>query len=156
MSSLSSEESANDAIVTNAMRQERKTARKNQKAAAASSAAQPASSYKISLSNSTAYAGHLSSLVFGKIKSLWTAQTSTDNLGLNQLAGMADHLSSVCVQMLSFDLRCCAILLFAVNGVARSKFVTVQSWPFRLSVLTTTILPVNMPWKNATLNTWSP
>lgn len=125
---MSSEESANDAIVTNAMRQERKTARKNQKAAvAASSAAQPASSYKISLSNSTAYAGHLSSLVFGKIKSLWTAQTLTDNLGLNQLAGMADHLSSVCVQMLSFDLRCCAILLFAVNGVARSKFVTVQS-----------------------------
>lgn len=40
--------------------------------------------YRQSLSDS---AGHLSSKVFGKIKSLWSAQTSTFNLGLNQFAG---------------------------------------------------------------------
>lgn len=43
--------------------------------------------YRQQLSNSTAYAGHLSSLVFGKIKSLWSAQASTFELGLNQFAG---------------------------------------------------------------------
>lgn len=43
--------------------------------------------YRQSLSQSTAYAGHLSSMVFGKIKSLWSAQASTFNLGLNQFAG---------------------------------------------------------------------
>lgn len=40
---------------------------------------------RLSLGGTSAYAGHLSSLVFGKIKSLWTAQT-TDHAGLNQLA----------------------------------------------------------------------
>lgn len=45
--------------------------------------------HRLSLGSSTAsaYAGHLSSMVYGKIKSLWTAQTSTANSGLNQLAG---------------------------------------------------------------------
>lgn len=48
--------------------------------------------HRLSLGGTSAYAGHLSSLVFGKIKSLWTAQT-TANDGLNQLAkGMADFL----------------------------------------------------------------
>lgn len=42
---------------------------------------------RLSLGSTSAYAGHLSSLVFGKIKSLWTAQSSTANSGLNQLAG---------------------------------------------------------------------
>lgn len=41
--------------------------------------------YRQSLSNSSA--GQLSSMVFGKIKSLWSAQASTFNLGLNQFAG---------------------------------------------------------------------
>lgn len=36
------------------------------------------------------YAGHLSSLVFGKIKSLWSAQTTTTSAGLNQLAGTTE------------------------------------------------------------------
>lgn len=43
--------------------------------------------HRLSLGSTSAYAGHLSSLVFGKIKSLWTAQASTANSGLNQLAG---------------------------------------------------------------------
>lgn len=43
--------------------------------------------YRQSLSNSSAYAGHLSSMVYGKIKSLWSAQATTFNLGLNQFAG---------------------------------------------------------------------
>lgn len=77
----------NESIVTNiAMRQERKQCRRitNEKLAA----------YRQSLSNSTAYAGHLSSLVFGKIKSLWSAQASTFNLGLNQFAGRTFFLNS--------------------------------------------------------------
>lgn len=45
------------------------------------------SQHRLSLGSTSAYAGHLSSLVFGKIKSLWTAQSSTANSGLNQLAG---------------------------------------------------------------------
>jgi len=49
--------------------------------------AAPPRSHRISLHGTSAYAGHLSSLVFGKIKSLWSAQTSTTNAGLNQLAG---------------------------------------------------------------------
>lgn len=45
--------------------------------------------HRLSLGSSqaSAYAGHLSSMVYGKIKSLWSAQTSTANSGLNQLAG---------------------------------------------------------------------
>lgn len=43
--------------------------------------------HRISLgATPAAYAGHLSSVVFGKIKSLWTVQSSTANSGLNQLA----------------------------------------------------------------------
>lgn len=82
----SSQRGNNESIVTNiAMRQERKQCRRitNEKLAA----------YRQSLSNSTAYAGHLSSLVFGKIKSLWSAQASTFNLGLNQLAGRTFFLN---------------------------------------------------------------
>lgn len=44
--------------------------------------------YRKNLSNSTAYAaGHLSSMVLGKMKSMWSAKASTFNLGLNQFAG---------------------------------------------------------------------
>lgn len=42
---------------------------------------------RLSLGGSTAYAGHLSSIVFGKIKSLWSAHSTIFNSGLNQLAG---------------------------------------------------------------------
>lgn len=38
-------------------------------------------------SSTTAYAGHLGSIVFGKIKSLWSAHSTIFNSGLNQLAG---------------------------------------------------------------------
>lgn len=41
--------------------------------------------HRLSLGGTSAYAGHLSSFVFGKIKSLWTQQT-TASAGLNQLA----------------------------------------------------------------------
>lgn len=48
--------------------------------------------HRLSLGGTSAYAGHLSSLVFGKIKSLWTQQT-TENAGLNQLATGTGFLS---------------------------------------------------------------
>lgn len=54
------------------------------------------SAYRQRLSNSTTYAGHLSSLVYGKIKSLWSAQASTFNLGLNQLAGRTNFKFLAC------------------------------------------------------------
>lgn len=39
--------------------------------------------HRLSLGGTSAYAGHLSSMVFSKIKSLWNA---AENSGLNQLA----------------------------------------------------------------------
>lgn len=44
---------------------------------------------RLSLAGTSVYAGHLSSLVFGKIKSLWSVNSSNSSeAGLNQLAGM--------------------------------------------------------------------
>lgn len=40
---------------------------------------------RFSLGETSAYAGHLGSIVFGKIKSLWSAHSTTFNSGLNQL-----------------------------------------------------------------------
>ncbi|KAH8268728.1 hypothetical protein KR018_000029 [Drosophila ironensis] len=46
---------------------------------------------RLSLAGTSVYAGHLSSLVFGKIKSLWSVNSSNSSeAGLNQLAG-TDH-----------------------------------------------------------------
>ncbi|KAH8373403.1 hypothetical protein KR009_005961, partial [Drosophila setifemur] len=45
---------------------------------------------RLSLAGTSVYAGHLSSLVFGKIKSLWSVNSSNSSeAGLNQLAGTA-------------------------------------------------------------------
>lgn len=64
------------------------------------------------------YAGHLSSLVFGKIKSLWSAQTTTTSAGLNQLAGTTEinlpffyefEFCCCCCVYLQF---CCCFLIF--------------------------------------------
>lgn len=41
---------------------------------------------RLSLNGTSAYAGHLSSMVFSKIKSLWNTTQTTNNAGLNQLA----------------------------------------------------------------------
>ena len=65
-----------DSIVTRRIHQKRTAANEQQ-----------TQKNRLSLGNPSAYAGHLSSLVFGKIKSLWTAQSSTANTGLNLLAG---------------------------------------------------------------------
>ncbi|XP_046867950.1 protein TANC2 isoform X4 [Drosophila willistoni] len=53
---------------------------------------------RLSLAGTSVYAGHLSSLVFGKIKSLWSVNSSNSSeMGLNQLAGsdVLDHHSSL-------------------------------------------------------------
>ncbi|SPP76633.1 protein TANC1 isoform X2 [Drosophila guanche] len=48
---------------------------------------------RLSLAGTSVYAGHLSSLVFGKIKSLWSVNSSNSSeAGLNQLAGGGDAL----------------------------------------------------------------
>lgn len=81
--------------------------------------------YRQSLSNSTAYAGHLSSLVFGKIKSLWSAQASTFNLGLNQFAGRTFYfsLAPVCVFLcVDFD-RCVAGMSL---GITLAKLMVIS------------------------------
>nr|XP_036214254.1 protein TANC1 isoform X1 [Bactrocera oleae] len=46
---------------------------------------------RLSLAGTSVYAGHLSSLVFGKIKSLWSVNSTSSDAGLNQFAGNDDH-----------------------------------------------------------------
>ncbi|XP_039149909.1 protein TANC2 isoform X2 [Drosophila simulans] len=61
---------------------------------------------RLSLAGTSVYAGHLSSLVFGKIKSLWSVNSSNSSeAGLNQLAGSdaIDHHSSFLNEKLQKD-----------------------------------------------------
>ncbi|XP_059217031.1 protein TANC2 isoform X2 [Stomoxys calcitrans] len=46
---------------------------------------------RLSLAGTSVYAGHLSSLVLGKIKSFWSVNSNSSEGGLNQFAG-SDHL----------------------------------------------------------------
>ncbi|XP_046809303.1 protein TANC2 isoform X3 [Lucilia cuprina] len=48
---------------------------------------------RLSLAGTSVYAGHLSSLVLGKIKSLWSVNSNSADGGLNQFTG-SDHLVS--------------------------------------------------------------
>ncbi|XP_067644240.1 protein TANC2 isoform X3 [Eurosta solidaginis] len=47
---------------------------------------------RLSLAGTSVYAGHLSSLVFGKIKSLWSVNSNSSDAGLNQFAGNDDNV----------------------------------------------------------------
>lgn len=42
---------------------------------------------RLSLAGTSVYAGHLSSLVLGKIKSLWSVNSNSTDGGLNQFTG---------------------------------------------------------------------
>lgn len=79
--------------------------------------------HRLSLGGTSAYAGHLSSLVFGKIKSLWTDQTSAND-GLNQLAkGMNLTIAVVIDVSLSFFFR----LMFGLECVFL-KIIRFRVW----------------------------
>lgn len=58
---------------------------------------------RLSLAGTSVYAGHLSSLVFGKIKSLWSVNSSNSSeAGLNQLAGTDPPVT---------DSACCTLIV---------------------------------------------
>lgn len=46
---------------------------------------------RLSLAGTSVYAGHLSSLVLGKLKSLWTVNSNSADGGLNQFTGRTFH-----------------------------------------------------------------
>lgn len=77
--------------------------------------------HRLSLNGTSAYAGHLSSMVFSKIKSLWNTTQSTNNAGLNQLAtGTAPNR----IRFINrFDLFfvCVAVWLIWFNSAVASR-----------------------------------
>lgn len=97
---------------------------------------------RLSLAGTSVYAGHLSSLVFGKIKSLWSVNSNSSDAGLNQFAGTdIFHVSSFIVLFCMF---CCVTwasvgLVFACSLY---YFAWFPSFLFFLYLLIVPCMPV--------------
>lgn len=89
---------------------------------------------RLSLAGTSVYAGHLSSLVLGKIKSLWSVNSNSTDGGLNQFSGRTPfstlHLHCFCFIVFLFDdffrfvlhlrLVFCMIFIFSLNVVTKA------------------------------------